>query len=394
MPSAPLSRRHFLRGATLAGCSAAAWPLMSHVTLAAAPGDHRLVVIILRGAMDGLDALRPVGDPDFATLRAASLTGDAPALPLDGFFALHPDMGGLMPLWQKGELAFAHAVATPYRDRRSHFDGQDILEAGTGMDLAPDQVRGGWLNRMIQSVPGMTSETAYAVGRSGLKVIAGDAPVTQWSPDTRVELDDQTQRLLERIYEDDPLFHAAGNEAFDLLARADAGMMDDGDAAGAAALAEFAAARLNEEARIAAFSISGWDTHRNQKGVLGRRLRGLSAALLALRDGLGDAWGQTTVLAMTEFGRTARENGTNGTDHGTGSALIMAGGALRGGRVYGAWPGLAAADLYQERDLLPTADVRAYAAWAMRGLYGLERTLLEASVFPGLDMGTDPGILL
>jgi uncharacterized protein (DUF1501 family) len=392
--SAPLSRRLFLRGAALAGCSAAAWPLMSHVTLAGVPGDHRLVVIILRGAMDGLDAVRPVGDPAYASLRAASLTGAADALPLDGFFALHPAMAELMPLWQSGELAFAHAVATPYRDRRSHFDGQDILEAGTGMDVAADRVRDGWLNRMIQTMPGVSSETAYAVGRGELKVISGTAPVMQWSPDTRIDLEDQTMRLLERVYEDDPLFHAASGEAFALMAQAEAGMIAGGGGNDTTQLADYAAARLRDEARIAAFSINGWDTHRNQRNVLGRRLGDLAAALLALRSGLGDDWRKTTVLAMTEFGRTARENGTNGTDHGTGSALVMAGGALSGGKVYGVWPGLGASALYQDRDLLPTADVRAYAAWAMRGLFGLDRAVLETTIFPGLDIGDDPGILL
>ena len=166
-----------------------------------------------------------------------------------------------------------------------------------------------------------------------------------------------------------------------------------GRSAGPDALAAFAAERLREDARIATFSIGGWDTHRAQANVIGRALRALTTAILTLRDGLGPDWSRTTVLAMTEFGRTVHQNGSGGTDHGTGSALIMAGGALRGGRVLGDWPGLSAGALYEGRDLMPTRDVRAYAAWAMRGLFGTERAVLERLVFPGLDLDADPGLL-
>ena len=398
-------RRHFLRLSAAVGCSAAAAPLMTRVTFAAVPGDNRLVVLILRGAMDGLDVVRPVGDPDFVGLRGADVAGDRPAADLDGFFALHPALADLLPMWRAGGLGFAHAVSTPYRNKRSHFDGQDILEAGSGRDVPDSQVRDGWLNRLIQALPGTGSETAYAIGLDQLKVIAGAAPVRQWSPDARIALDAQSRRLLERLYEGDPLFHAAGNTAFDLAetpvsAGAD-GMGDDmvetprrpGESA--AGLAAFAAQKLRAEARIAAFSINGWDTHRNQRRVLGDRLEALAAALAALERGLGpEIWGKTTVLAMTEFGRTVRANGTGGTDHGTGGAMLLAGGAVRGGRVYGDWPGLDEAALFERRDLMPTRDVRAFAGWTMRGLFGLERSLIEGSVFPGLDMGDDPGVLL
>lgn len=409
-----LTRRHFLRTGAAVGCSAAASPLLTRLTLASVPGDHRLVVIILRGAMDGLDAVRPVGDPAFAGLRGPDLAGGKPAPDLDGFFALSPALASLMPMWRAGDLAFAHAVATPYRNKRSHFDGQDILEAGSGRDVPVRQMRDGWLNRLIQSLPGTTSETAFAIGLDQLKVISGPAPVRQWSPNTRIDLDAQSRRLLERIYEDDPLFHAAGNSAFDLaemLSREDMGADMSGDMSGdmgaagqmaaktdrrgPAGLAAFAAGRLSADTRIAAFSINGWDTHRDQRNVLDDRLTALAAALTTLQDGLGpDIWAKTTVLAMTEFGRTVRANGTGGTDHGTGGAMLLAGGAVRGGRVFGDWPGLAENALYEGRDLLPTRDVRAYAAWTMRGLYGLDRGLLEASVFPGLDIGGDPGVLL
>lgn len=397
------TRRFFLRGALLAGCSAAAHPLLSTVTLAASDGaqplgEHRLVVVILRGAMDGLDAVRPVGDALYAGYRP-EIGGTAGAHDLDGYFALHPGLAGLMPLWQAGEVGFAHAVSTPYRDKRSHFDGQDVLEAGTGADVPVGTARDGWLNRMLQAVPGLTAETAYAIGQETLPVLAGAAPVRSWTPEARLALTAQSRLLLEQIYHDDALFRDSGAEAMALAASL-------GDEAAAMApraagglgdidrLVDFAAGRLRQETRIAAFSLSGWDTHRNQVAAIQPQFRQLERVVLRMKESLGpEVWGRTALLAMTEFGRTVRENGSRGTDHGTAGAMLLAGGAIRGGRVLGRWPGLAEADLYDRRDLMPTSDVRAWAAWAMRGLYGLDRGVLEGAVFPGLDMGEDPGFL-
>ncbi len=397
-----LTRRGLLKGAATMACSAAAHPLMTSVTFAAAPWESRLVVLILRGGMDGLDAVRPVGDPAF---RAARPGLSDPGVPLDGFYEMHPGLAALAPLWAAGELGFAHAVSTPYRDKRSHFDGQDLLEAGTAMDTALP--RDGWLNRMLQTVPGLEGETAFAIGQDRLKILAGSAPVANWAPSVQFALSPQAQLLLEHVYEADPLFHSAASEATllaaSLASEAEAGemasddmmaMMQERGGRSERALAAFAADRLSRETRIAAFSINGWDTHRNQAGPMNARLESLAEVILTLKQGLGAAWAQTTVLAVTEFGRTVRENGTRGTDHGTGGAILLAGGAVRGGQVFGRWPGLGEADLYDRRDLMPTADVRAYAAWAMRGAFGIERGVLERDVFPGLDMGGDPKLLL
>jgi uncharacterized protein (DUF1501 family) len=148
------------------------------------------------------------------------------------------------------------------------------------------------------------------------------------------------------------------------------------------------------DTRVAAFSINGWDTHDNQGKVLKGALKKLSETILTLRQELGSVWGKTAVLAMTEFGRTARENGTKGTDHGTGGAMLMAGGAIAGGKVFGNWPGLAEPDLYQGRDLAPSMDVRAFSAAAMQGLFGIEKNLLQDAIFPGLDMELSPKIIL
>ena len=399
-----MQRRDFLRGLGVLGCSVAAHPLMTTVTLAGSDGgrplgDHRLVVMILRGAMDGLDVVQPQGAAEFASYRPQLLRPDA--TDLDGFFRLHPALGDLMPLWGAGELGFVHATSTPYRNKRSHFDGQDILEACTGLDVPDAAVRDGWLNRLLQSQSGLTSETAYAVGIDALPLLAGPAAVKEWAPETRLALTPQSRLLLERVYHDDVLFQSAVLEAMEL---ADAGNLGEGmipnETGGKVklddvdVLIDYASARLLQDTRIAAFSLSGWDTHKGQREALPKSLTRLQQAILRLKLGLGpQVWGKTTVLAMTEFGRTAHENGTQGTDHGTGGVMVMAGGALRGGKVYGQWPGLAEADLFERRDLMPTSDVRAWAAHAMRGMYGIDRAVLENAVFPGLQMGDDPGLL-
>lgn len=404
-----LTRRFLLKGALLAGCSAAAHPLMNAVTFAAVPGDRRLVVILLRGGMDGLDLVQPYGDPMLAQLRPGFAIGPAAgAADLDGFFGLHPLLvPQLMPMWAAGELGFAHAVSTPYRDKRSHFDGQDMLEAGTGMDVPVSRIRDGWLNRLLQTLPGATAETAYSVGEEELRILSGAAPTMSWTPEAWLGLSSQGRRLLESIYHDDPLFRDAAEDALRMTApEAEMGGDDSALAAqrrpakpeggrvpGRDPLAAFAAERLRGAARIAAFSLTGWDTHRSQAQALRRPAERLAAALTTLKTELGPVWGETLVLAMTEFGRTARQNGSGGTDHGTGGAMVMAGGVLKGGKVYGRWPGLGEADLYAGRDLTPTADSRAYAAWALAGLFGTPRDALERAIFPGLEMGTDPRFL-
>lgn len=394
------SRRTALRSFAAVGCSVAAHPLLTPIALASAPGERRLVVILLRGGMDGLDVLQPVGDPGFETLRP---TLASPATHLTDFYALNEGLEDLRPLWTNGELAFAQAVATPYRDKRSHFHGQDVLEAGTALDVATESVRDGWLNRLLQTMPGVTGETAYAVGLTDMKILKGPAPAASWSPNTKLPLSAQARLLLERIYMQDPLFHEAATEAIDLANSAATGSdmsVSDSDTParastqGTRTLARFAASRLNAETRIATFSITGWDTHRNQKRPLKLALFRLSDAILTLKSGLGDNWRHTTVLAMTEFGRSVRENGNRGTDHGTGGLMLMAGGAVRGGQVYGDWPGLSEPALYDRRDIMPTADVRSYAAWTLRKTFGVGRHDLESSIFPGLDMPADPGFIL
>ncbi len=387
-----LSRRKFMINTSLLGCSVAASPLLTPITLAATPGDNRLVVIILRGAMDGLDVVRPYGAPEIIgyrpTLGAAEGAGD-----LDGYFSLNEALADLMPLWRAKELGFVQAVSTPYRDKRSHFDGQDLLETGSNARNGATQAgKTGWLNRALALLPGARAETAFSVGPSRMLLLDGPEPYAAWSPGSDLSMSPQTEILLKRIYQNDPLFAKSAQMAMDLSAKT--GGREGGGRIGAAkSLASFASARLNEETRIASFSIGGWDTHNGQRRNLARALSELSQGILALKAGLGANWQRTTVLAITEFGRTVAENGTGGTDHGTGGLMVMAGGAINGGKVHGQWPGLGALDLYQNRDLEPTGDVRRYLGWALRDLFGLETGAIGATVFPGVDMGDNAGII-
>ena len=400
-----ISRRLFLGGA----CSLAASPLITPAAFAAAPGDNRLVVILLRGGMDGLDVLSPYGDPLLSQLRPtlarAADAGVGPGSPrqdrsLDGYFALHPGLDPLAPLWRAGELAAVHAVSTPYRDGRSHFDGQDVLENGAADAHGAGD---GWLNRALAVIPGAPARAdtryAVAVGRRYMLMLDGKEPAASWSPATSVDLVDDERRLLERLYADDPLFAAAAEEA--ALIGAGAERRRGGEKPGA--LAAYAAEMLRGDSRIAAFSLGGWDTHLNQTKGLRRPLAALSEAILTLRDGLGPAWETTAVLAVTEFGRTARENGGRGTDHGSGGAALLAGGAIRGGRIlngpsgaqasWSGWPGLRDNDLYENRDLRPTEDVRRLAAWLLADLFDAPPSALGHEVFPGLDLLGNPGLL-
>lgn len=417
MTSTLIHRRQILKGGLILGCSAAAHPMMTSVTLAgsdgAAPlGDKRLVVILLRGAMDGLDLVQPVGDANWTQLRPLLSRPDV--LPLTGPFGLHPVAGELHGLWTAGELSFVHATSTPYRDKRSHFQGQDMLEAGTGNDIDPELVRDGWLNRMLQAVPGLTAETAFAIGREELKILSGTAQTRSWAPEMALNISPQMARMMETIFHDDPLFRGAGMSALTLDA------MLDGEAEMAAAapdetmaeaamtapaakprrqpaaemLADFAVGRLRQETRIAVFSLGGWDTHGGQGNGFGDALGALQRVIMRLKTQLGpEIWGKTAVLTLTEFGRTARENGSKGTDHGTASALIAAGGAIKGGQILGQWPGLGESDLYKGRDLLPTSDVRDWTARVIMDFYGLDRGVMETSVFPGLRMEAPGGLI-
>nr|WP_025062455.1 DUF1501 domain-containing protein [Sulfitobacter guttiformis] len=407
-----MNRRAFLTRTALIGCSLAASPLMTPVSFAATPGENRLVVILLRGAMDGLDVVRPYGDPAYSALRGdAGINDTDGAADLDGYFGLHPALRSLLPLWQQGQLGFAHAVSTPYRNKRSHFDGQDMLEAGIGSEALTNS-RDGWLNRVLQNLPGARAETAYAIGGDQLRIMGGPAKSQRWSPDTDLVLSPQAIELAQLIMAEDPDFDAAFRQAMsiadndgdgvalsgnrrDMMQAVNQNAKHDKNNSAERRIAEFAGKRLREETRIASFSINGWDTHQNQDRTLIPALGRLAETILTLQSTLtGPIWNKTTVVAVTEFGRTARLNGSNGTDHGTGGLMVMAGGALRGGRVIGDWPGLDEGQLFERRDLMPTRDLRAYIGWLLHSQFGLDFSTIENAIFPDLDMGKNPGLIL
>ncbi len=394
----PCEVPHPSRRAVLAtGGACFAWAFAPRFAHAAGARDGRFVTIILRGALDGLSAVAPVGDPAYADLHGAlalSLAGDHPALPLDGFFALNPAMPHFARLFRAGQASVVHAVATGYRER-SHFDGQDVLESGFP---GPGSTMSGWLNRALLALPQgeRVGVTGLAVGAVGPLVIRGAAPVLGWAPQNLASAgDDLARRVLDLYGQRDPALGAALSEglATDRVAGAAGGRVTRGAMDNPQGMRQAAegAARLLAAAdgpRIAALAFEGWDTHANEGGATGRLaqlLGGLDAAIQAFEAGLGDHWKDTTVAVLTEFGRTVRINGTVGTDHGTGTVMFLAGGALKGGRVIADWPGLKPAELYEARDLKPTADIRAVLKGLLADQWGLSIRVLSSSVFPDTD---------
>jgi uncharacterized protein (DUF1501 family) len=382
-----------------------AWTQMPK--LARAEGrDPRLLVIVLRGALDGLGAVAPVGDPDWIGLRgerALVLDGKTPALPLDAFFALNPAMPNLHRLYKAQQASIVHATATPYRER-SHFDGQDVLESGVAR---PGAIDTGWLNRALLALASdgrvdLRGSRALGVGAVTPLVVRGKAPVMSWVPQKLLPASDDTRaRLLDLYQHTDPRLAVALEARIRLAALGPAAGPDDpmsdnpalpppGIARVRAYVAEVAgtAARFLARAdgpRVGAAGFAGWDTHINEgaaAGQLANLLGALDGALAAIETNMGEAWRETVVAVITEFGRTARINGTDGTDHGTGTVAFLAGGALKGGRMIADWPGLKTAQLHEGRDLKPTTDLRAVLKGLLRDHLRVEESVLASTVFP------------
>jgi uncharacterized protein (DUF1501 family) len=369
--------------------------------------DPRLLVIVLRGALDGLAAVAPVGDPDWVKLRgdkALTLEGKTPGLALDTMFALNPAMPNLHRLYKAGAATIVHAAASPYRER-SHFDGQDVLESGL---VRPGATSTGWLNRALATLEPAGSANpkaghAFAVGPIAPLVVRGPAPVLSWTPPRLPPASDDTiMRLLDLYRHTDPALARVLEERMGLAAIAKAGGMDgQGGQNGqpprqqpAAQLRAFfaesagAAGKFLGRAdgpRVGALAFDGWDTHANEgplEGRLAALLGALDGAIAAIETNMGEAWKECVVAVITEFGRTARINGTEGTDHGTGTVAFLAGGALKGGRVVADWPGIKEADLHEKRDLKPTTDLRAVLKGLLRDHLRVDDTALAAKVFP------------
>ncbi|MBL0373104.1 DUF1501 domain-containing protein [Rhizobium sp. KVB221] len=376
-----LSRRMFLASA----CCAAASPLITPMSFAAAPGENRMVTIVLRGALDGLHLVQPYADPLLKQYRPDLALDPASGLiDLDGYFGLHPTAADLLPLWKSGELGFIHAVSTPYRDARSHFDGQDILETG-GEHVAAEDT--GWLNRALSSIPRSRSSKAIDVNASAELILTGPNPVDVWSTQSDLNIEPDELTFFSRLYKNDPAFAKAFGEAVGADTDADNVFNGEQRKDDPAGIAKLTAGMLKGDYRIANFSIGGWDTHIGQRNIFNRPLKGLVRAITALKADLGpDLWSKTAILAITEFGRTVRQNGSKGTDHGTGGLAIVAGGAIRGGKVYGKWPGLKDAQLFESRDLMATGDVREVAAALLNAQFDISAGDLTSKVFPGLSL--------
>ncbi len=404
-----LTRRSALLGlgsaVSLAGVAGRA-----SLALAAAPTDQRFVVVILRGAMDGLSVVVPYGDPALHDLRG-ELVPPLPGQPnglrdLGGFYGLHPALTDMHAMYQAGELLPVHAVAGPYRSR-SHFEAQDYLESG-----ADHRMTSGWLNWAVAALPapaaspGQTSAVgrALAVGVTVPLLLRGSASVASWAPHGFATPAPDLYARIAEINRDDRLTGPAITAGLRARGYAAEVMTDYATTPGGApggdkyafpALAE-AAGRLlaaPDGPRIAAMEINGWDTHVAQMARLEQPLHQLNAGLAALKTALGPAWQRTAVLVVTEFGRTARVNGDKGTDHGTATVAFVLGGAVAGGRVRADWPGLGGGRLFENRDLAPTTDVRAVAKGLLAGHLGLSGAAL-AQVFPGSESATLTGGLL
>jgi uncharacterized protein (DUF1501 family) len=381
-----MQRRQFLG---LGAAVSASLLLGAHALARPASAARRFVWINLRGAMDGLHAVLPTFDKEHGKHRATLLGAvESGLLPLSGGFALHPELKTLHAWFREKTLSPVVAVASPYRER-SHFAAQDVLESG----LSPADAESGWLARAL-AASGRAGETGMAIARSVPVVLRGDQAAQTWFPSALPPADlDLYQRLL-ALYDGDQTLHARLQEGMSTRASLDMSGASPAELRrpSLASLGRACGEMLAENPALcgATLEMGGWDTHNQQMPRLTQQFRQLDAGLAALRAGLGAAWDTTVIAIGTEFGRTVAVNGTGGTDHGTASVMFLAGGAVAtgrraaaGGKVLGDWPGLAAADLHEGRDLRPTSDMRAWLGDALQLAWGLDEAALQR-VFPGM----------
>ncbi len=420
-----LNRRSALFAAAGLGISVT---FLGRAVYAASEGDiakRKLVVFICRGAMDGLSVSPPIGDANYQSLRTeiaiAGFGQPNGALQLDSTFGLHPRLETVHALALKGEARIAPAIATPDR-ARSHFEAQDVLESGQ----PATQATSGWLNRAMESLSASRTVHAMSVGPQEPLILRGRMEAASWSPGGIKERDPRLAQILTDLYAGDALLAPALASGLQTEAMAAIATAPDTNAmaaqpaamqpaamqqpAGAAQsspqqLQAYAAQQQQQAAnqarklgdtlakfmlepngpQIAAVSLDGFDTHANQgaaDGQLATRLRGLDAAIDGLSSGLGPEWKNTVVVVATEFGRTARMNGTKGTDHGTASTALVLGGALKKGGIIGDWPTLQQARLFENRDTAPTLDMRGLFKGVLADQLGVDRRALDTTVFP------------
>lgn len=375
-----MDRRAFLGTMCAGGIATFGMPVVRFAQLRQ---EGRLVFVLLRGGVDGLAALVPVGDPAYRALRGG-MAFDAEALTaLDGTFGLAPGLSALHEFWDRNELIALHAMAIPYRTR-SHFDGQAVLE--TGLDR-PVGSADGWLNRLLQVMPGQRSGIAVASGLP--RSMSGPFEVATWSPAQLGAVDDAYLERLAALYRRDRALSGRFEAAIQQQASVgEEPMAGRGAARGGITPLFQATARLMrapDGPNVAAVEFSGWDTHANQGlagGALDRLLGQLADGLGAFRVAMDADWANTTVVVMTEFGRTARPNGTRGTDHGTGGVGFVLGPRVGRSRVVSDWPGLGARQLFEARDVAGTLDTRAVLAGVVGPVFDLTAGQLER-VLPG-----------
>ncbi len=380
-----IDRRSFLvTGAT----AAATIGFAPRMAFARAATDRRFVFIIQRGAADGLHTLAPIGDPAYAAARVGLADEFTAAPRLDSMFALHPAMKTVAGLYAQKQALFLHATASPYRDR-SHFDGQNVLETGAA---GAYQVKDGWLNRLLGALPADEAK-AIAVAVTVPLALRGSHDVASYAPSALPQASDDLLQRVAMLYEGDKQLHALWSEAIDT--RKLTSDMAAGNGRNAVATGALAAKLLAAPggAKIAMIETGGWDTHAQQRGRLAGQLTGLDGMIGALQTGLGPLWANTMVLVATEFGRTVAVNGTGGTDHGTASAAMLIGGAVKGGRVLADWPGLGAAALYEGRDLKPTTSLDGFIGGAVAGHFGLDAARIMPALFPGAQARAIEGLV-
>lgn len=371
------------RSLLLAGCAATLISVAPTARAATQQSQGRkIVVVILRGAMDGLSALPKTDDPDIRAHRAVLI--DAKAVPLGDGFALHSAMPTLAAMYRSGEAAFMPAVAGPYRER-SHFEAQDLLECGGVKSVSDD----GWLNRALQKAP--AAYAAVSIGPSQPLILRGAAARTSsWSPAVLPEASDDTLNRLMELYDGDPALKASLSAALADSAVAGGMAAERGGMGGRGGPGQYvpqlqAAGKFLAQPdgpELAVVSLEGWDTHAGQNNALQQRFAALDNGMRALKETLGETWKKTALVAISEFGRTVRVNGAQGTDHGTGGLAILAGGAIKGGRMFGDWPTLKSAALYENRDLMPAVDARSVFKGLLRDQLGWAANDLDTAVFP------------
>lgn len=344
---------------------------------AAAATDKRFVFIIQRGAADGLATVAPTGDPDFLRARGDLANESLSGTRLDDFFTLHPAMAETAKMFDQKQAAFVHALASGYRER-SHFDAQNIIESGAAQPYGRDD---GWMNRLLRLLPADNAK-AMAIASSVPLILRGKAPASSYEKSRANGPDEDLMQRVAMLYAEDAQLSSLWQDAVETDAMAG---MPQGNMRGGAAMGSMAAGLMNgpSGARVLMLETNGWDTHSGQKGRLGNQLKQTDALIAALRDGLGRDWSNTLVLIATEFGRTVAFNGTGGTDHGTGSAAMLFGGALKtGGTVTADWPGLAPSKLLDSRDLRPTVRFEELVTSALSYHYRMDPAQMKRAIFP------------